>query len=122
MAQSEVHLSLIVLAYNEAERLAGTLRRSQEYLSQKPFRYEIIVVLDGPTDNTREVLEGLASEIKHLLLLDCKVNHGKGYAVKKGMLQALGRVQLFSDADNSTDISHFDRMAPLFDKGYDISI
>ena len=122
MAQSEVYLSLIIPAYNEAERLAGTLRRSQEYLSQKPFSYEMIVVLDGPTDNTREVLEGLTSEIKHLRLLDCKVNHGKGYAVKKGMLRARGRVRLYSDADNSTDISHFDGMVPLFDKGYDIVI
>lgn len=122
MARSNVYLSVIIPAYNEAERLPGTLRRLQQYLSQQSFIYEIIVVLDGPTDKTREVLERLTPAVENLRLLGSETNHGKGYAVRKGMLQALGRIRLFTDADNSTDISHFDKMAPLFDKGFDIVI
>lgn len=119
---SNFYLSVIVPAYNEAERLPKTLRRFQEYLSAKPFSYEILVVLDGPTDHTREVLTSLASEIRHVRILDRKVNRGKGYTVREGMLQALGRIRLFSDADNSTDISHFDKIQPLLDEGYDLVI
>ncbi len=122
MPQSNIYLSLIVPAYNEAERLPGTLRRFQEYLSARPFAYEIVVVLDGPTDNTRDVLKGMASEVKNLKIIDRSVNRGKGYTVREGMLQSRGRVRLFSDADNSTDISHLDQMLPLLGQGYDLVI
>ncbi len=122
MPQSNIYLSLIIPAYNEAERLPATLRRLQEYLSAKLFSYEIIVVLDGPTDNTRDVLQGMTSEIKNLKIVDRAINRGKGYTVKEGMLKSQGQVRLFSDADNSTDISHLDRMLPLFDQGCDLVI
>lgn len=81
---SGADLSVIVPAYNEAERLPGTLRRLQEHLQSKPLSYEIIVVLDGPTDNSREVLKNLTSEIRHLAVLDRKVHRGKGYTVREG--------------------------------------
>jgi glycosyltransferase involved in cell wall biosynthesis len=120
MAASSVDLSVIVPAYNEADRLPETLRRFQQYLSAKSCSYELLAVLDGPTDQTRQILTGMASEIEHLKILDRNVNRGKGYTVKEGMLAAIGRIRLFSDADNSTDISHFDKMLPLFKEGYDI--
>lgn len=122
MKPSHVYLSVIVPAFNEAERLPQTLRRLQEYLSVVPFTYEIVVVLDGPRDSTREVLQGLMSEIKNLTVLDRRHNRGKGYTVKEGMLQASGRVRLFTDADNSTDIAHFDAIQRYFEDGYDVVI
>jgi len=122
MRPSEIYLSVIVPTYNEAERLPGTLKRFQEYLLAKPFTYQIIVVLDGPTDNTRDVLATMVYEIKCLKILDRNVNRGKGYTVREGMLKASGRVRLFSDADNSTDISHFDKMQSFLDGGCDLVI
>src|SRR5262245_53648263 len=114
MAASSVDLSVIVPAYNEADRLPETLRRFQQYLSSKSSSYEILVVLDGPTDRTRQILMGTASEIEHLKIFDREVNRGKGFTVKEGMLAAIGRIRLFCDVDNSTDIAHFDKMVPLF--------
>lgn len=122
MVESDIYLSVIVPAYNEARTLPRTLKRFQEYLSGKPFSYEILVVLDGPTDNTRQVVRDRSAEIKNLRLLDREVHRGKGYTVKEGMLKALGRIRLFTDADNSTDISHFDQMQCLFNKHYDLVI
>lgn len=122
MAQADIYLSVIIPAYNEAERIPETLRRLHEYLAGHYFTYEILVVLDGPTDSTRNVLQRMSHEIQNLKILDRSVNRGKGHTVKEGMLQASGRVRLFSDADNSTDIAHFDGMKPLFDEGYDIVI
>ena len=61
MSQTQLELSVIVPAYNEAVRLPGTLRRLHEYLAARPFTYEIIVVLDGPTDNTRDVVQASIS-------------------------------------------------------------
>lgn len=115
-------LSVIVPVYNEAERLPKTLRRLHEYLAASPFSYEIVIVLDGPTDGTREVLTAIAGEIANSRLIDQVVNRGKGAAVKDGMLQASGQVRLFTDADNSTDIAHVGQMLPLFDQGYDVVI
>jgi glycosyltransferase involved in cell wall biosynthesis len=94
----------------------------QEYLLQCPFSSEIIVVLDGPTDATLDFVRSVARDVPQLKILERKDNRGKGYTVKEGMLAAKGEVRLFCDADNSTDIAHFDKMKPLFDQGYDVVI
>ena len=119
---AKVDLSIIIPCYNEAARLPGTLRRFHAYLADKGYSYEIIVVLDGSTDNTRDALRHLRGTITNLRIIDRAENRGKGYTIRQGMLAASGRIRLFADADNSTDIAHFDRMMPLFDKGYDLVI
>jgi glycosyltransferase involved in cell wall biosynthesis len=78
--------------------------------------------LDGPTDNTLGVLREFAEKVPNLRILERRENRGKGYTVREGMLKAAGRLRLFCDADNSTDIAHFDKMMPLFKEGYDIVI
>ena len=122
MAQTDLDLSVIVPAYNEAERIPKTLERLREYFSGQSCSYEIIVVLDGPTDNTRDVLKRLSGGIPHLKIIDRPIHRGKGFTVREGMLKASGRMRVFTDADNSTDIDHFGRMRPLFDQGYDVVI
>jgi dolichyl-phosphate beta-glucosyltransferase len=117
-----VYLSVIIPAYNEAERLPKTLKRFHEYLAATGFTYELLVVLDGPCDNTRAVLRKAVCEIAHLKVIDRAVNHGKGVTVREGVIAACGQIRLFADADNSTDIAHFDRMKALFDRGYDLVI
>ena len=120
--KSEIDLSVVVPAYNEAERIPKTLRRLNEYLGGNSFTYEILVVLDGPSDSTRDVLKQLSGEIQHLKIIDRAINRGKGFTVGEGMLKASGCVRLFTDADNSTDIGHFELMKRLFDQGYDLVI
>jgi len=122
LTQPGAYLSIVVPAYNEAARLPNTLQRMQEYLLQRPFSSEIIVVLDGPTDATLDIVRSVARDVPQLKILDRKDNRGKGFTVKEGMLAAKGEVRLFCDADNSTDIAHFDKMKPLFDQGYDVVI
>jgi len=122
MPNSDIYLSVIIPAYNEAERLPRTLKRLQEYFSAQPYAYEIIVAADGPTDSTIELVKNLAREIRNLKVIERRRNRGKGYTVREGMLQASGKIRLFMDADNGTDISHFEKMRPFFDKGYDLVI
>lgn len=83
---------------------------------------EIIVVLDGSTDATLEIARAAARDVPQVKIIDRKVNRGKGFTVREGMLAASGQIRLFTDGDNSTDIAHFDKMKPLFDQGYDIVI
>lgn len=109
-----VYLSVIIPAYNEEERIGKTLRRVDAYLKEQVFPAEIIAVIDGAKDNTAKAVSDLQSEILNLRLIDRKENRGKGYTVREGMLAAIGEIRLFTDADNSTDISHFDKMKLLF--------
>ena len=117
-----VYLSIIIPAYNEEERIGKTLRRVDAYLKEQVFTAEIVVVIDGAKDNTARVASDLQAEIVNLRVIDRKENRGKGYTVREGILAAMGEIRLFSDADNSTDISHFDKMKSLFQQNYDIVI
>ena len=116
------YLSVIIPAYNEEKRISATLLDIDRYLSRQNYDYEIIAVSDGSKDNTVSVVRNLQTKIRNLRLIDNKENHGKGYVVKQGMLEAGGEYRLFMDADNSTTIDHLDKFWPLFKQGYDVII
>lgn len=116
------YLSVIIPCYNEEKRIPKTLNRIWDYLNEKDFTWEIIVVIDGAKDGTYGLVEIFSIGKEGITVLNRKENRGKGYTVREGMLNAKGTIRLFTDADNSTDISHFDKMKPLFDSGYDIVI
>jgi dolichyl-phosphate beta-glucosyltransferase len=117
-----MYLSVIIPAYNEARRLPKTLEEIDKYLSKQNYDYEIIVVSDGSKDRTAEIVKNLQGKIKNLRLIDNKENHGKGYAVRQGMLAASGQYRVFTDADNSTSIDQVEKIFPEFEKGTDIVI
>ncbi len=117
-----MRLSVIIPAYNEAKRLLRTLATADEYLRRQSYEYEILVVNDGSKDNTADVVVGAATFIKNLRLIDDRENHGKGYAVRKGMLEAKGDYRLFMDADNSTSLDQIEKMWPEFEKGFEVII
>lgn len=119
---AQPYLSIIIPAYNEAERIPKTLVDVDRRLAGVDYSYEILVVNDGSTDNTAVVVKGMAKMVKELKLIDIAVNGGKGAAVKEGMLRANGKVRLFMDADNSTSVDQFEKMMPLFKEGYGVVI
>jgi dolichyl-phosphate beta-glucosyltransferase len=100
-------LSIVIPAYNEAERLGRTLRTAVDYLRTSWPDGELIVVDDGSSDNTaalaRQTLEDSGS--LRTSVISYKSNLGKGRAVRLGLLAARGNVALFSDADLSTPIT-----------------
>jgi len=118
----EPYLSVIIPAYNEEKRIGTTLAAIAKWLASQPYSSEIIIVIDGAKDNTAALSQQFASGKENIRVIDRKENRGKGYTVREGMLAARGEVRLFTDADNSTDISHFAKMKPLFDQGKDIVI
>lgn len=97
-------LSVIVPAYNEADRLPPTLRRIRAWLDEQGEAYEVIVVDDGSVDGTAATAEALRPGWSELQLLRLPVNTGKGAAVRAGMLRARGELRLFTDADLSAPI------------------
>lgn len=119
---AQPYLSIIIPAYNEAERIPKTLLDMDKRLEHAEYSYEILVVNDGSTDNTAEIVRNMVKVIRNLKLIDLKDNSGKGGTVRQGMLLASGKIRLFTDADNSTSIDQFNNMMPFFKEGYDIVI
>jgi dolichyl-phosphate beta-glucosyltransferase len=115
-------LSVIIPAYNEAKRLPLTLIDVDKHLSEQEYSYEILVVNDGSTDATAEIVERFKPLIENLKILNLATNRGKGAAVRQGMLAAKGNWAVFMDADNSTSIIEFNKMMPYFDEGYEVVI
>ena len=117
-----MYLSVIIPAYNEAERIPKTLLDVDAYLAAQSYPYEIIVVNDGSRDATASVVTAMAGFVRNLRLIDVKENRGKGSVVQTGMLAAKGDVRLFMDADNSTSVDQVEHMVPFFKEGYGVVI
>ncbi len=103
-------LSVVIPAYNEAERLPPTLARVVAYLEERGLDYEVVVVDDGSRDPTAEVAAAAAGD--RVRLLRHPVNRGKGAALKTGVAATRGARVLLSDADLSTPIEDLERLAP----------
>ena len=119
---SQIHLSVIIPAYNEEKRLPKTLDDISAYLEKQDYESEIIVVDGGSKDRTSDIVKERMPRTKNLQLLREEDTGGKGGAVKAGMLKAQGRFRLFTDADNSTSVDQVEKMWPEFEKGYDVVI
>ena len=118
----EIYLSVIIPAYNEEKNIGNTLLAIDQYLSKQDYSYEIIVVSDGSKDRTAQIVEKFSKLVKNLRLIDNKENHGKGWVVRQGMLEAKGEIRLFTDADNATTLDHFEKMLPFFKDGKQVVI
>jgi dolichyl-phosphate beta-glucosyltransferase len=116
-------LSIVIPAYNEDQRLPRTLDSIFAYLQARRYRAEIIIVDDGSSDQTSEIVSTCRDKYPGLRLLLNTGNRGKGFSVRHGMLEALGEIALFTDADLSTPIEEADKLlAALRDEGYDAAI
>jgi glycosyltransferase involved in cell wall biosynthesis len=114
--------SIIIPAYNESERIAGTLERIQGYAAEQKWNVEIIVVDDGSRDTTVDMVRQQARNNPAIRLLQNPGNRGKGYSVRNGMLNAKGEVLLFSDADLSSPIEEANKLFDAIAAGADVAI
>jgi dolichyl-phosphate beta-glucosyltransferase len=98
--------SLVVPAYNEADRIGQSLRAALGYLETTSPGSELIVVNDGSTDATSEIVRAVFAAPTPIAtrLIEHSPNRGKGAAVREGLLASTKPIGLFSDADFSTPI------------------
>ncbi len=119
-----MRLSVVIPAFNEAQRIGNTLRLVVAYLGVQGYAAEIVVVDDGSSDDTAGVVLGFAAESRVLVRLALMGgNCGKGATVQEGMLNcAQGDYRLMYDADGSTPIEMMERVWPCFEAGADVVI
>lgn len=114
-------VSIIIPAYNEENRIGPTLNRILEFARSQPYSIEVVVVDDGSTDTTAEVVGHLAAEYRDaglgLRVLTNRPNRGKGYSVNRGINDARGCVALFTDADLSSPIAEAPKLIEPILKG-----
>lgn len=117
----EPTLSLIVPAYNEANRLPDTLQKIDEFIQAQPYNCEVLVIENGSSDDTYQVAADFAKrhasfQVEHL------EERGKGLAVRHGMLLAKGQFRMMLDADLSMPVDQIPRFLPPQQPDADIVI
>ncbi|HEY2934373.1 MAG TPA: dolichyl-phosphate beta-glucosyltransferase [Acidobacteriota bacterium] len=103
-------LSVVIPAYNEAERLPASLSRIRSYFDSQSLEYEIVIVDDGSVDGTLKAAEEFRNRFARLKVLANDSNRGKGFSARRGFLEAGGDLVLLTDADLSSPIEEFEKL------------
>lgn len=118
----KIFLSVIIPCYNEERNLRlGALENVAHFLSKKDYTYEVIIVDDGSTDESKRLINQFIPDHPNFRLL-VRPHRGKAGTVISGVETALGRYILFTDLDQATPIHELDLFLPYFGKGYDLVI
>jgi dolichyl-phosphate beta-glucosyltransferase len=115
-------LSIIIPAYNESKNLKkGVLEDIYSYLTSSSYSYEVIIVDDGSTDNTTQLINQQIKDKPRFRLIE-NPHGGKAKTVITGLLAAEGEIALFTDTDQATPLKEIEKFIPKFEEGYDIVI
>jgi len=114
--------SIIIPAYNESARIPATLESVVAAVRLHQWPAEVIVVNDGSTDSTAQLVRNFSLHAPEVRLLENPGNRGKGYSVRAGILNAKGDIVMFTDADLSAPMNEADRLFAALSNGADIAI
>jgi glycosyltransferase involved in cell wall biosynthesis len=119
---SHPRYSIVIPAFNESARIGRTLERVLDCVAKCGWDAEVLVVDDGSTDDTVEVIKSCMGRYDRLHLIKNQRNCGKGYSVRNGLLQAAGDIVMFTDADLSAPMEEAERLFAAIDAGADVAI
>ena len=109
-------ITLILPAYNEVARIAGTISEAVRYFEDRNIAYEIIVSADG-NDGTREKARKMAASNPAIRVIGEEVRRGKGRGIREAVAIASGKVVGFADADNKVPVDEFDKVGVVLRQG-----
>ncbi len=115
-------LSIVIPAYNESARIEVTLERVLSCADRCGWDAEVLIVDDGSSDDTVEIVQRWALRHQRLHLIKNGKNRGKGYSVRNGLLQAAGEIVMFTDADLSAPMEEAERLFAAIRAGADVAI
>ena len=108
MSKAHPSISVVIPVYNEAAEIANIVRAVGEALEGRGGEFEIIVVDNASEDDTVERLQPFLG--RHVRLLRNEQNMGKGFSVRRGMLEATGELRLMCDADCAPSLASLPKM------------
>jgi glycosyltransferase involved in cell wall biosynthesis len=114
-------LSIIIPAYNEAQRLPESLRQIDAFIAAQSYRVEVIVVNNDSSDATPRIAEDFARTHSYVRVLD-EQTRGKGAAVRTGIHEGRGDYLFICDADFSMPVAEINKFLPPRLNGYDVAI
>ena len=116
----EIELSIVIPLFNEEENVEPLYAQLKEALEPLEQSYEIIIVDDGSTDRSFELLRGLQAQDKRLKVIRFRRNFGQTAAFAAGFEYAQGRVVVTMDADLQNDPADIPRLLEKLEEGYDV--
>jgi len=116
----EIELSIVIPLFNEEENVKPLYAQLKEALGALEQSYEIIIVDDGSTDRSFELLKGLQAQDRRLKVIRFRRNFGQTAAFAAGFEHARGRVVVTMDADLQNDPADIPRLLEKLEEGYDV--
>jgi dolichyl-phosphate beta-glucosyltransferase len=115
-------LSIVVPAYNEAQRLPPTLAKMGEFFREFTRTFEILIVVEESTDSTLDIATAFAREQANFQGIDNRPRRGKGHAVRTGILRAQGEFIFYMDADLSVPLEELPGFLARFEQHPEIDV
>jgi dolichyl-phosphate beta-glucosyltransferase len=115
-------ISVVVPAYNEAERIVGCLEELARFFGARPGPFEVLLVDDGSTDSTAELAASFCRSDGRFRVLRLGRNRGKGAALRRGILASSGDRVLLTDADLSAPLAEILKLETALERGAGVAI
>jgi dolichyl-phosphate beta-glucosyltransferase len=116
-------LSIVIPAYNEEALIVNTLESLRSYMAARTEQYEIVVVDDGSYDKTVAFIqEWQKISSTDLQLLINQKNRGKGFSIRRGVMESRGQYVIFIDADLPYELNAIDNFLKALTNGYDLAV
>ncbi|MBI2611191.1 glycosyltransferase [Candidatus Gottesmanbacteria bacterium] len=117
-----IFLSVVIPCYNEERNIRlGALEKVEHFMNKKNYSWEVVIVDDGSTDESKNLVKDFIKDNKNFHLIEGE-HHGKAITVIIGMLHAKGKYKLFTDLDQATPISELEKLLDFASRGYDVVI
>ncbi len=120
--EREIDISVVVPMFNEEENATKTLERLSSVLDSTDKKWEIIIVDDGSTDNTKKLVEEYSRLNRCIKLFSYSLNQGRGKALRIGFQRAQGKIICTTDADLSYDEKYTIRMIRVLEQNQDVDL
>jgi dolichyl-phosphate beta-glucosyltransferase len=116
-------VSLVLPSYNGVHEILETLQKTQAYFAKQPYVHEVIVIDDGSDDHTAATLKALVAGYPELVIRHNDRNRGKGYSIRRAVLEANGHYVFYTDVDLAYPIETLESFLPLLMAGsYEVSV